>query len=324
MLMAKSPFRVSLVGGGTDLPSFYEKNGVGAVVSMGIDKYMYLMIHPYFHEKIRVKYSQTEDVDSVDALRHPIFRECLRLMEVKSGVEIASIADIPAGLGLGSSSSFTVALLHVLFAFQGRSVTQAKLAELACEIEIDRLKEPIGKQDQYAASFGGLNHITFRKNGAVEVENLGADPETVKALVDRLVMFYIGRPRPARDILREQNGTIGDGDPFRMGQELVALAAQCREAVQKGDLARIGAILHEGWGLKKKLASRISNGDIDRIYERGLKAGATGGKLLGAGAGGFMLFYCEPESQDRLRREIGLRELPFACDRDGSQLIYRE
>jgi len=291
---------------------------------MGIDKYMYLMIHPYFHEKIRVKYAQTEDVDSVDALRHPIFRECLRMMEVKSGVEIASIADIPAGLGLGSSSSFTVALLHVLFAYQGREVSKARLAELASEVEIERLKEPIGKQDQYAASFGGLNHITFHKDGSVAVESLSRDRELVTALVSRLVMFYIGKPRPARAVLTEQQETIGQGDSFQAGKSLVALASDLRAAILAGELSQVGTIMHEGWLLKRKLASNISNGDIDALYETGLKAGATGGKLLGAGAGGFMLFYCEPESQDRLRRAIGLRELPFACDQGGSQLIYKE
>lgn len=324
MILVKTPFRVSLVGGGTDLPAFYQKNGHGAVVSAAIAKYMYVMIHPYFHEKLRLKYSQTEDVDDIAKLKHPIARECLKLMQVTSGVEIASIADIPAGLGLGSSSSFTVCLLHALYAYQGRYVTKSTLAEQACEIEIERLGEPIGKQDQYASSLGGLNCIRFEADGRVSVEPLTINPAVTSELTRRLMMFYVGAPRDAREILTEQRDNISDNAKFVAGQQLVELAGEMAKAIKCGQLGAVGEILHEGWQLKKGLASRISTTEIDGIYDRARRAGAAGGKLLGAGAGGFMLFYCEPHFQADVRRCLSLRELPVHCDREGSKIIYAE
>lgn len=324
MLMIKTPFRISLAGGGTDLPSFYKKSGRGCVVSMAINKYMYVMIHPYFHDKLRVKYSLTEDVDSVDELKHPIVRECLRMMEVTSGIEIASIADIPAGLGLGSSSSFTVCLLHALHAYRGEYATKAFLAEQACHIEIECLKEPIGKQDQYAASFGGLNYIQFRADDSVDVEQLMNHHRVTDELMRRLLLFYIGKPRSARDILAQQNRTIGEGEKFEAARKMVELGDHLREAIIQGHLSRVGEIMHEGWQLKKSMASNVTNDEIDEIYEKGLKGGASGGKLLGAGAGGFMLFYCEPEFHSQLRQSLNLRELHFQYDREGSKVIYTE
>lgn len=324
MILVKTPFRVSLVGGGTDLASFYQKNGYGAVVSTAIDKYMYVMIHPYFHDKLRVKYSQTEDVDSVEDLKHPIVRECLRMMRVTSGVEIASIADIPAGLGLGSSSSFTVCLLHALYAFQGRYVPKTTLAEQASHVEIERLGEPIGKQDQYAASFGGLNYVRFNADGTVDVEPLTINPDVTVELMRRLLVFYVGAPRAAREILTEQRQTITTDGKFQDACRLAELAGEMRSAIVAGQLATVGEILHAGWLLKKSLSTRVSTSDLDRIYETGLAAGATGGKLLGAGAGGFMLFYCEPELQPALRRSLTLRELSIGIDREGSKVIYHE
>jgi D-glycero-alpha-D-manno-heptose-7-phosphate kinase len=324
VILVKTPFRISLVGGSTDIPAFYEKNGHGAVVSFAIDKYMYVMIHPYFHEKLRVKYSRTEDVDSVDELKHPIVRECLRKMDVTSGVEIASIADIPAGLGLGSSSSFTVCLLHALYAYRGAYASKAQLAAEACEVEIDRLQEPIGKQDQYAAAYGGLNHIQFNADGSVELDNLTLNPAVLSELMRRLTMFYLGRPRSASEILSEHRATIGEGARFEAGQRLVALAAQTRSAVKRAALDEVGDLLHEGWQLKKALGSKVTSDEIDRVYEAGRRAGARGGKLLGAGGGGFMLFYSDAERQPEIRRAIGLRELKVGCDRLGSRVIYNE
>ncbi len=324
MILVKTPFRVSLVGGGTDLPAFYTRNGYGAVVSAAINKYMYVMIHPYFHDKLRVKYSQTEDVDSIEELKHPIVREGLRMMKVTSGVEIASIADIPAGLGLGSSSSFTVCLLHALHAFLGNYVTKESLAQEACHIEIDRLQEPIGKQDQYAASYGGLNFIRFNADGSVEVERLMNNKDLMADLTRRLLVFYIGRPRAARDILTEQRNAIAVDATFRVAQRMADLADEMKRAITGGELGLVGEILDEGWRLKKGLASGIATADIDALYEAGLAAGASGGKLLGAGGGGFMLFYCEPESQPAVRRALGLRELSIEIDREGSKAIYHE
>lgn len=324
MILVKTPFRVSLVGGGTDLPAFYSKNGHGAVVSAAINKYMYVMIHPYFHDKLRVKYSQTEDVDSIEELKHPIVREGLRMMKVTSGVEIASIADIPAGLGLGSSSSFTVCLLHALHVYLGNYVTKESLAQEACHIEIDRLQEPIGKQDQYAASCGGLNFIRFNADGSVEVERLMNNKDLMADLTRRLLVFYIGRPRAARDILTEQRNAIAVDATFRVAQRMADLADEMKRAITGGELGLVGKILDEGWRLKKGLATGIATADIDALYEAGLAAGASGGKLLGAGGGGFMLFYCEPEFQSAVRRVLGLRELSIEIDREGSKVIYND
>lgn len=324
MILIKTPFRISLVGGGTDFPEFFEKNGYGAVVSGAIDKYMYIVIHKYFHDKIRVKYSKTEDVDSSEQLEHPIARECLQMMKLSSGVEIASLADVPAGLGLGSSSSFTVALLHALHAFTGTYIAKDRLAGMACDVEINRLGEPIGKQDQYAASFGGLNYIRFAKGGLVSVESLMINTETIAELKRRLLVFHIGRPRFARDILTEQRENLVQPKGFELAQRLAQLADEARDAIRDGSLERVGDILDRGWQLKKDLASNISDPEIDAIYARGLEAGASGGKLLGAGRGGFMLFYCEPQFQRRLREALELRELHFEWDREGSKVIHAE
>lgn len=322
--MVKTPFRISLVGGGTDLPAFYKKNGYGAVVSFAIDKFMYVMIHPYFHDKLRVKYSQTEDVDSVEELKHPIVRECLQTMRITSGLEIASIADIPAGLGIGSSSSFTVCLLHCLHAYQGRYATKESLAREASRIEIECLQEPIGKQDQYAASYGGLNYIRFNADESVEIEGLMTNRDVATELMRRLLVFYVGYPRAARDILTEQRETIGEGARFRAAQRMTELADALRAAIKGGELSNVGKLLHEGWRLKRNLASKVANEEIDRIYEAGLAAGAEGGKLLGAGGGGFMLFFCEPQFQSAVRKTLKLRELAAQYDREGSKVIYAE
>ncbi len=324
MILVKTPFRISLVGGGTDLPAFYRRHGYGAVVSAAIDKYMYVMIHPYFHDKLRVKYSLTEDVDRIDELKHPIVRECLRLMNVTSGVEIASIADIPAGLGVGSSSSFTVCLLHALHTYRERHVTKEALAREACRIEIEELKEPIGKQDQYAASYGSLNYFQFNADESVEIERLVTSRDVTTELFRRLLVFYVGNPRAARDILSCQQATIGEGEQFRAAQGIVQLAQDLRTVLKSGELKLVGKILHEGWLLKKSLAGNISNGDIDRLYDAAMAAGAGGGKLLGAGGGGFLLFYCEPQFQEAVRRTLALRELPIALDREGTKVIYSE
>lgn len=323
MILVKTPFRISLIGGGTDLAAFYQKNGHAAVVSTTINKYMYVMIHPYFHDKLRVKYSQTEDVDSIDKLKHPIVRECLRLMKVTSGVEIASIADVPAGSGLGSSSSFTVCLLHAIHVLLGHYVTKESLAQEACHIEIDRLKEPIGKQDQYAASYGGLNFIRFNADGSVEVERLMNNYEWVSELMCRLLVFYVGQPRAARDILADQQKSL-TVDSFHIAKDMVGLTYEMRSAIMNGKLNLIGKILDEGWQLKKRLANNITTEEIEKIYSIGKAAGASGGKLLGAGGGGFILFFCEPELQPAVRKSLGLRELSIQFDREGSKVIYNE
>jgi len=321
MIIGRAPFRISFAGGGSDIESFYRKSA-GAVVSTTIDKYMYLMIHPYFHNKIRIKYSRTEDVRSTDDIQHPLVRECLRLLEINRGVEIASIADIPAGTGLGSSSSFTVSLLNALSAYRQRMRSKEWLAEKACTIEIEKVGEPIGKQDQYAASFGGMNYFRFQRDGTVLAEPIILPAETKKRLEESLLMFYVGNERSASDILSRQKEEMDKEDKFKRVCQMVELAEELKRALSRGDLGDFGSLLHQGWLLKRGVTGGISNNHLDGLYEKALEAGARGGKVLGAGAGGFFLFYCEPENQEDLRTALGLRELRFRFDDEGARILY--
>jgi D-glycero-alpha-D-manno-heptose-7-phosphate kinase len=323
MIITRTPFRISFVGGGSDLETFYSRHA-GAVLSTSIDKYMYISSHKFFFpEQIRVKYSETETVNSVDELRHPLLREAMRKTGVAGGIEISSIADIPAGTGMGSSSSFTVGLLHCLHAIKRSYVTKEQLAREACEIEIDILNEPIGKQDQYAAAFGGLNIIHFNPDGNVRVEPLYIKNEIYKALQENLIMFYTGSQRKASDILSEQKRNISQEDKFNVLMSMVSLVFDLRDCLYMGRLSDFGRILHENWNLKQRLASNISNDEIGEIYEAGLSGGATGGKLLGAGGGGFMLFYCEKDKHSGLIEKLKpLRPFDFKFERDGTKLIY--
>ena len=323
MIIAKTPFRLSFCGGGSDLRNFYMQD-YGAVVSSSIDKYMHIMIHDYFHDKIRIKYSKVEDVDKVEDIKHPIVRECLKKVDIEKGIEIASIADVPSGTGLGSSSSFTVCLLHALYTFKGVPVSKEKLASEASEVEIDILKEPIGKQDQYAASFGGLNFIRFNKDESVDTKPLMIKKEVKKKLEKNLLMFYFGNVRHASEILSEQKSGITNKSKYDSIKKMVKLAEEFRSLLLKGKIEKIGELLNLGWQLKKGLASNISNPSIDEYYHRGLEAGATGGKILGAGGGGFFLFFCPPQFQDNLRNELKLRELKFNLENDGSRIIYKD
>lgn len=324
MIMTRTPFRMSFAGGGSDLPAFYEKNGYGAVVSTTINKYMYVMIHPYFHNKIRVKYSRTEDVKCVEDIQHPIVRECLKLVNVEKGVEIASIADVPAGTGIGSSSSFTVGLLHALYAYQGKKIDKETLAQEACRIEIDILKEPIGKQDQYAVGYGGLNYIRFNSDETVSITPVKCRSDLKERLQKNLLMFYVGNERKANSILKKQSESMEQKDKYDRVKKMVSLANEVKCLLNGGEVSNFGELLHKGWLYKKGVASSISNSNIDGCYEKALKVGASGGKILGAGGGGFMLFYCKPEHQDALRKEMKLRELPWKFDDEGSKIIYRD
>jgi len=322
MIISRTPFRISFAGGGSDLSSFYREE-TGAVVSTTIDKYMYLAIHPYFDKsKIQLKYSKTELIDSIEEIRHPIFREVLSLYNLK-GVDLNSIADIPAGTGLGSSSSFTVGLLNVVNAYLNKACGSKKLAELACDIEINKVGSPIGKQDQYAAAFGGLNFITFYGDETVNVEKIIMEPEKKKELQDNLIMIYIGGKHSAKDILREQKEIKSGSKKFSSQREMVKQAYQMKSLLENNDLDDFGRILHEGWMLKKTLTDGISNDHIDEIYNRGIKAGALGGKLLGAGGAGFILFYCPVEKQNFFRKSMkDFTELKFSFDNNGSNIIY--
>jgi D-glycero-alpha-D-manno-heptose-7-phosphate kinase len=323
MIITKTPFRISFVGGGSDLAAFYERSK-GAVLSTSINKYMYISSHTFFEEdKIRTKYSQTETVSSLADLKHPILRTVLKKFNIKGGLEISSIADVPSGTGMGSSSSFTVGLLHNLHAVTNQQASKEMLAAGACEVEIDLLKEPIGKQDQYAAAYGGLNVIEFQPDGHVRVEPVYLSKDNKIQLQDNLMMFYIGNIRSASAILAEQRKNTSAEDKFNALKQMVDLVYELRENLVNGKLDEMGRILNENWILKQKLASGITNPTIDDIYQIALKNGALGGKLLGAGGGGFMLFYCPKEKQQKLKQALsGIRPFDFNFEADGSKLIY--
>lgn len=323
MIISRTPFRISFVGGGSDMETFYAKH-TGAVLSTSVNKYMYISSHRSFDKnQIQVKYSRTETVKNINELQHPLLREALRKTGITGGIEISSIADIPSGTGMGSSSSFTVGLLHNLYAINRQYVTHDVLAKEASEIEIDILKEPIGKQDQYAAAFGGLNIISFHKDGSVKVEPLYIENQVYNQLQDNLVMFYVGNQRKASEILSEQKKNASQDEKFNVLKQMVGFVYDMRDVLYSGRINDFGKILHENWILKQKLASKISNSEIDEVYDAGLANGATGGKLLGAGGGGFMLFYCEKAKQPKLISALKKYEtIDFKFERDGSKIIY--
>jgi D-glycero-alpha-D-manno-heptose-7-phosphate kinase len=321
MIITRTPFRISFAGGGSDLEACYSVQP-GAVLCTAIDKYMYVAVKEHFGSDFRVSYSRTEFAASVDAIQHPIVRECLKLVGAPSPLEIVSMADLPAHAGMGSSSSFTVGLLHALHANAGKLRTAEQLARDACHIEIDRLEEPIGKQDQYIAAYGGLQFLQFNPDGTVFVEPVICPEATSRELTRRLLVFFTGLTRPAREVLeRQRNNTPNHLPALR---EMSSIARAMRDLLANGgDLSEFGRLLHSAWEAKKGLESSITNHDIDDIYARGLRAGALGGKLLGAGNGGFVLFFCEPERQAALREELaGLTEVPVAMEPEGSRIVY--
>jgi D-glycero-alpha-D-manno-heptose-7-phosphate kinase len=322
MIISRTPFRMSFAGGGSDLRAFYSKHP-GQVLSTTINKYMYIAVHPFFGRKrIQVKYAKTELVDDVNQIQHPIVREVLKKFGLR-GIDINSIADIPAGTGLASSSAFTVGLLHVLYAYQGKFVSQERLAQEACELEIDILKEPIGKQDQYASAYGGLNVITFNPDEHVKVEPLILPRSTMQRLNDGLLLFYTGDSRATKAILAQVVTMSAREDTVRAVKRMADLVVQFRDALVEERLDDFGRLLHEGWLIKRSLTGEISSPRIDAYYERALQAGALGGKLLGAGGGGFLLFYSPPARQQEVRRVLAeLPEQPFRFDFFGSKIIY--
>jgi D-glycero-alpha-D-manno-heptose-7-phosphate kinase len=324
MILAKSPFRISFAGGGSDLPDFYRRQ-TGVVVSTTIDKAMYIAIHPYFQEKIRIKYSRTEDVSNTSEIQHPLVRECLRIMNIDCGMEIASFADVPAGTGMGSSSAFTVCLLHALYALAGRNATADELAKTSCHIEIDRAGEPIGKQDQYATAFGGLNCIRFHPDESVEVIPIDCSKKTREELESRLMLFYTGGERAASSILQEQGRNMSQPDKFSAVVEMTKLAEELFTSLKRNRIDSFGEILHAGWVLKSKLARDITNNTIESNYRLAREAGAEGGKLLGAGSGGFLLLYCRQDKQSQVRDALAhLQEMPFRMSHEGSQVIHND
>lgn len=321
MIITKTPFRISFCGGGSDMADFYKEYG-GCVLSTTINRYMYITMHPYFDKnKTAVKYSKTEIVDDIADIEHSIFKYVLNEKKI-SGVEIVSTADVPSGTGLGSSSAFTVGLLHTLYCYQGKYVSKAKLAEEACLVEIDKLGNPIGKQDQYATAFGGMNFITFHKDDTVSVEPIVTKAETLKTLQDNLVMLYTGITHNANKILSEQKKKLSKSFSKNNLIQMCGLAKQMKYALENNELSDFGNILNEGWRRKRELAGGISNSRIDELYNMALSNGALGGKLLGAGGGGFLLFYCPKDRQVKLAKALGLDRFDFAFEHNGSSVIY--
>ncbi len=326
MIITRTPFRVTLGGGGTDLPSFYREHG-GFILAAAIDKYMYLNVNtPIVDDKIRVRYTGSEMVDHVDDVQHTLAREALRHFGISNGIEIVSVADIPAGTGLGSSSSYLVGLLNALHALLQDQATPQRLAEEACHIELEILNKPIGKQDQYMAAFGGLAALDISPDGSVCLTRLDLDLDLLESLEHNILMFFTNEMRDATAILKKQDEATRtkDGTVVKSLREIKDVGLEIREAISKGNLRRFGELLDVHWQSKKRLSKGISNPQIDAWYELAKRNGAIGGKISGAGGGGFLMLYCE-ENKTRLRdamRSTGLRELKFRFDFEGSKVVF--
>lgn len=314
---------MSFVGGGTDLPSFYRDNG-GAVLSTAINRYIYVSANPKFDGGIRLAYSETEEVDRLEQIKHRLFRAVFECLDLKGGVEVTTTADIPSrGTGLGSSSSFTVGLLHVMSAYLGRYVSADDLAKLACEVEIDRCGEPIGKQDQYAAAFGGINLIEFRPDESVHVQPVVMSSGVTSAFERSIISFYTGRTRSASRILESQSKAVVEGHGVRRSLvRMTELAYVMRTVLSYGALDDIGEVLQENWALKKRLAPGISDDQIDAWHRAGIDAGASGGKLLGAGAGGFMMFVAPEDRHEAIAQAVGLPVVNLRFEPLGSRILF--
>ncbi|MGV8934023.1 MAG: kinase [Gallionellaceae bacterium] len=323
MIVSKTPLRMSYVGGGSDLPAFY-RDELGAVLSTSIDKYMYIALNRKFDGRIRINYSRTEEVDAPHQLAHPLVRHALALTGINGGIEIASMADIPSkGSGLGSSSTFTVGLLNALYAFKNQFVSKRMLAQQACDIEINRCGEPIGKQDQYAAAFGGLNLIRFHPDESVSVDPVICLPSVLKSLEDSTLVFFTGRTRSASAVLAQQSKNLQSIERRLLMRRMVQLAFDLKTELEFGSLDNFGSILDENWRLKSQLSAGITDPQIDAWYATGIAHGAMGGKLLGAGNGGFMMFFASPERHDAITSALGdLEKVNFRFDRSGAQIVF--
>jgi D-glycero-alpha-D-manno-heptose-7-phosphate kinase len=324
MIIARSPLRITLGGGGTDLPSYY-RGHEGFLIAAAIDKYVYVTVMRPFTEGIYLKYSSLERVARVDQIRHPVIRETLALQQLKTPqIEITTLADIPSGTGLGSSGSFTTALLKALYAHRRKLIHPHELAELACHVELERLGEPVGKQDQYIAAYGGLTCFTFHKDDRVTAEPLQVSMETMLDLEDNLLLFFTGFSRSASEILRDQHvrSQANDEDVLRNLHYVKELGLRSRAALEAGNVTRFGELMHEHWEHKKRRSNRMSNEQIDSWYELARRNGALGGKLVGAGGGGFLMFYAS--DRNRLRSamaQAGLEEVRFRFDFEGTKVV---
>ncbi len=324
MIIARSPLRITLGGGGTDLPSYYRKHD-GFLIAVAIDRYVYVTVMRPFKPGIYLKYSQIEHVDQVQDVRHPIMREAIQMLELRTPqVEITTLADIPAGTGLGSSGSFTTALLKALYAHRKRLIHPSELAQLACHIEIDRLGEPIGKQDQYIAAYGGVTCFTFNRDDSVEARPLAISMDTMFDLEDNLLLFFTGFARSAGSILQDQKARTAKSDEemLRNLHYVKELGYRSKEALESSKPKLFGELMHEHWEHKKRRSADMSNAQIDEWYELGLKNGAVGGKLVGAGGGGFLMFYAS--DRNKLRHTMaraGLEEVRFRFDFEGTKIV---
>lgn len=321
MIITQTPYRVSFAGGGTDLPAFY-RHEFGAVLSVGVAHHMYVTVSPRFDKTTRVAYTRVEIADGIDKIEHTIAREALRMTGLGEHLEITTVGDVPAGTGMGSSSSLAVGLLNALYAYKGMVTSPGSLAEKACEIEIDILKKPIGRQDQYAAAYGGVNYIRFNPDHSVDVEPVPCQPGFLDALEKHIILLYTDQQRDADIILKKQSE--GSVDKMSVLRQMRDLAGELRTTMGgQGNLEDFGRILHEGWELKRSLGFGISNPGVDEWYAAARKAGAMGGKLLGAGGGGFLLVMAPPERHEAIREAVGRpREIPFRIDRRGSRVIF--
>jgi D-glycero-alpha-D-manno-heptose-7-phosphate kinase len=325
MIIARSPLRISLGGGGTDLPSYYRNHG-GFMIAAAIDKYVYVTVTRPFTPGIFLKYSKLEHVDNIDEVKHPIIREAIKIVGFQTPqVEITTLADIPAGTGLGSSGSFTTALLKALYAHRKRLIHPGELAELACHIEIDLLAEPIGKQDQYIAAYGGITCFTFNKNDNVAAEPLKVNTESLFDLEDNLLLFFTGLSRSAGSILNDQKMRTHENDADMLANLhfVKELGYQCKKLLETGQMREFGALMHDHWEHKKKRFGGISNPQIDEWYDLGMRNGAVGGKIVGAGGGGFLMFYAA--DRNKLRHAMaraGLQEVRFRFDFEGTKVLF--
>jgi D-glycero-alpha-D-manno-heptose-7-phosphate kinase len=324
MIISRSPLRISLGGGGTDVPSYYKEHG-GFLIAAAIDKYVYATIMRPFTAGIYLKYSRLEQVQQIIDVEHPIIRECLREMKLRTPqIEITTLADIPSGTGLGSSGSFTTALLKALYSHYRRNIHPKELAELACKIEIENLGEPIGKQDQYIAAFGGITCFTFKNDGSVEVEPLKISMETLHKLEDNLLLFFTGIARSASSILSDQNikTKVNNKEMLENLDIIKELGYQSRDALITGDTLKFGELMHTHWQHKQLRSKDITNEFINNAYNKAIMNGAVGGKLVGAGGGGFLMFYCsEKENLRKAMMELGLEEVRFKFDFEGTKVI---
>ena len=323
MIVSRTPLRMSFVGGGSDLPSYYRQKG-GAVLSTSVDKYIYVTVNKKFDNNIRLSYSITENESSAQQIKHPIVRNTLNLLGIEGGIEITSISDIPShGSGLGSSSSYTVALLNALYAYQGKSISKEELGRLSSHIEIDLCGDNIGKQDQYAASFGGLNLIEFNEDDSVVVSPVICKPETILRMEESILVFYTGRTRSASSLLNDLSENMKRPRKRALMSDMVTMAYDMRDLLENDDVDLVGELLDKNWQLKRQLTLGISDAQIDDLYNKGILAGATGGKLLGAGNGGFIMFFAPKEKHFNIMKAMkDLKCVPFSFESGGSKIVF--